>query len=111
MKEEFGPDAKISRESLEAIHKIQLQDMRRRFIGDEPCTTTINKTRMSLDVRSLCKNKLQIIEFASIWPVDIRTKQYFRSSMPELIETKMLEFFKRTHFARKSDKPFLEWNR
>lgn len=111
MKEEFGPSGKISKESLEAIHKIQLKDMKSRFNRTPDCTTKTNRTRMSLDVRSVCRTKTRIIEFASIWPVDVRTKQYFRTSMPEIIEGKMLEFFRHTHFSRKSDKPFLEWNR
>ncbi|SMF11889.1 hypothetical protein [Pseudobacteriovorax antillogorgiicola] len=110
MKEEFGAKASISEKSLRGIHQVQLQDMKSRFPEGE-CSTNTNRTRMSLDVRTVCKTKTRIIEFASIWPLDYRTKQYFRSSMPEIIESKILEFFRTTHFDRKLEKPIIQWGK
>ena len=108
MKEGFGAKEKINESALIGIHKEQLKSMQRRF-PEGDCKTKTHRTRMSLDVRTTCKGETRIIEFASIWPLDIRTKQYFRSSMPHLIERKLLEFFKRTHFNRKSQKNLIEW--
>ena len=105
MKEEFGKKAKISEASLKGIHKVQLDNMKSR-LPEGKCSTNSNRTRMSLDVRTVCKTDSRIIEFASIWPLDIRTKQYFRSSMPEIIESKILEFFKELTLVANQQIPF-----
>lgn len=110
MKELFGKDAQITEGTLRAMHSSQRSSMQSR-VGNGKCETNTNRTRMSLDVRTTCKTKVQIIEFASIWPLDERTKQYFRSSMPDLIERKALEFFKRTHFSSTNNKPMFDWSR
>lgn len=109
-KEPFGKKDKISEKALRGIHKVQIKDMKRRFSGGK-CSTRTNRTRMSLDVRSTCKNKVRVLEFISIWPLDSRTKQYFRTSMPEIIEGKVLEFFRRTHITDERTEPMFDWSR
>ena len=111
MKEQFGKQQRIDEAALRGIHKAQQKGIKKRFPNGK-CSTSSHKTRMSLDVRTVCQSPRRIIEFASIWPLDIRTKQYFRSSMPSLIEAKLIEFFRNTHLSPKQEKdPILDWRR
>lgn len=109
MKEEFGRQH-ISEGALRAIHRNHLDGMRKKM-GQAKCKTSTHKTRMSLDLRTVCKEDGRILEFASIWPKDERTKIYFRSSRPQIIENKILEFFRRTHFSRQNETPLFDWSR
>ena len=67
------------------------------------CRDSVEKTRLSRDIRKTCVTSKKLIELSTIWPLDRRMVRYLRNSDLEELEQNTLELLKSRYLDEPSD--------